>query len=162
MIPPSSPDEAVFRRLGETLDRLATIPLGFRDSPRPELAGFYRAARARSGEGPISLSMATALIRAAEINPTVLIATGEYESPGYENGESDGPLGAAALARALRGLGRKVILCHEPRLNAAHRGVIDAFVGEALPVAEYPGGADFDCRDLSRAILAKHDPAALI
>jgi hypothetical protein len=157
-----SPDDPVFLHLSETLDALVTITLGFRDSPRSELAGLYAAARVHSGGGPVTYAMAVELLKATEFNSTVIIASGEYEPSGYVNGESDGPLGAAALARALRGLGRRIVLCHDPKLTAAHHAVIDEFVCEALPVAEYPGGADFDYRKHSEAILAAHDPAALI
>jgi hypothetical protein len=88
-----------YQHIAETLDSLISL-----DVPARGIIGkLYRAARNKAGK-PLTLA-ATDLLR-ERVNPgdTVIIATGWVDQPVVAPGcgESDGPPGAVALARALR------------------------------------------------------------
>ncbi len=151
------------RYLGETLDHLAGTAMGFADwPPREQLAIFYQAARQQAGGDPICWRMGQALLKATAPGRTVILATGEYEPNEFRNGESDGPVGIAVLARILVKLGRRVVLVCDPHLLDVHRALVDQFAGAPLQYALFPGGTDFDYNALAARILSEHDPAALV
>jgi len=83
----------------ETLDRLirADIPA------RGVIGGLYDAARATAGQ-PLTLAATDLLLERVRPGDRVIIATGWVDQPVAAPGcgESDGPPGAAALARAVR------------------------------------------------------------
>ncbi|HMM19778.1 MAG TPA: DUF4392 domain-containing protein [Selenomonadales bacterium] len=90
---------AKLMRIAETLDRLMSM-----DIPARGISGIlYEAAREKAGR-PLTLAAAELLQAAIRPGANVIIATGWVDqpvvAPGY--GESDGPPGAVALARALR------------------------------------------------------------
>lgn len=91
---------------GEAIDRLITIEAKNRGMPHNVLAPMYEAARKLVGGRPISMVAAERLMAAVGKGDTVLILTGAGYEPTLIKGESDGPPGAAGIARALyRGLG---------------------------------------------------------
>lgn len=100
---------------GEALDRLVTIEAKNRGMPHGILAPLYNAAREAHGGRPISMLAAESLKSAVGKGDVVLIMTGAGYEPVMPEGESDGPPGAAALARILhRGLGAvPVYVCEE-------------------------------------------------
>ena len=91
--------------VGEAVDQLVTIEAKNRGMPHNILKPMYLAARAAAGGRPLSMLAAEMLKAAVSPGDTVLILTGAGYEPTLPKGESDGPPGAAALARVLyRGL----------------------------------------------------------
>jgi len=86
---------------GENVDRLITVEMCFSpDFPYGVAAKLYEAARRRFG-GPLAMMAAEELMRRIEPESYVLILTGMMIPP-WNTAETDGPIGAAALARILR------------------------------------------------------------
>ena len=86
------------KEIGERIDGLMALDV----AARGVSAGLYAAARKRSPE-PLSLAAARALRNRVGRGRHVLIATGWHDRPDVNSqiAETDGPLGAAVLARAL-------------------------------------------------------------
>lgn len=82
----------------ESIDRL--MALECRNVNMGMLPALYDAARAAVG-GPLCQAAAQRLIEAVQPGDSVIIATGAGGPPWLFYGETDGPLGAAGLARAL-------------------------------------------------------------
>ncbi|SFZ83755.1 protein of unknown function [Devosia enhydra] len=92
--------------IGEAVDQLITIEVKNRGGPHGILAPLYKAARTLHGGRPLTALIAEALKARIRPGDTVFIVTGAGYVPTMEKGESDGPPGAAALARVLqKGLG---------------------------------------------------------
>lgn len=93
--------------IGEAVDQLITIEVKNRGGPHGILAPLYRAARERCGTGrPLTTVIAEQLVARIKPGDTAFLVTGAGYVPTMEKGESDGPPGAAALARVLhKGLG---------------------------------------------------------
>jgi D-glutamate cyclase len=93
--------------IGETIDRLLTLDI----AGRGVIGKLYEAAR-DVHQSPLSLLAAQKLTEVVKPNDIVFIATGMIIYP-FQNlgiGENDGPVGGAALARALRiALGAKTV-----------------------------------------------------
>jgi len=102
--------------VGDALDRAVSIEMRFAVGlPRGVTTPLYDAARAVAG-GSMSFRAAQALRQQVKRGDHVLVVTGAGTPPWLPKGETDGPLGAAALARALEiGLGAKPILLGEER-----------------------------------------------
>lgn len=102
--------------IGDSLDRAVSIEMRFaRGLPRGVVAPLYDAARAAAG-GSMTFRAAQALRQRVNRGNHVLVVTGAGTAPWLPKGETDGPLGAAALARAVElGLGAKPILIGEER-----------------------------------------------
>jgi hypothetical protein len=87
-------------RLGEALDHLVTAPISnwtiLKGIPLKEL---YAVARRQAG-GPLTLAATRLLLDNVRAGDTVLILTG-FIMRDYGRPETDGPIGAAVLARAL-------------------------------------------------------------
>ena len=100
---------------GEAIDRLITIEAKNRGMPFNVLAPMYEAARKLGGGRPLAMLAAEKLKAALKPGSTVLILTGAGYAPTMPEGESDGPPGAASLARILyKGLGAVPVFCCEP------------------------------------------------
>lgn len=82
------------------MDRLCTIGMRPKGMMREALNGLYAAARNEANE---PLTMKAARLLAERVNPggTVFITTGAGTPPWMPYGETDGPLGAVALGRAI-------------------------------------------------------------
>ena len=97
----------------ESIDQLVAVemrPRGFLDGI---IAPLYHAARERTG-GPLVWQAALRLREAARTGRTIYIATGHVHPEALPRGETDGPPGAASLARALVvGYGAPVVLLTE-------------------------------------------------
>jgi hypothetical protein len=120
----SAEDDRVDRLLslsGERFDRLMTVEARPMSGGLPAglVVPMYEACREFHGE-PLSTLAARKLIARVNDGDTVLIATGAGVPPNLPFGETDGPPGAAVLARALAtGLGANtVLLCEPPHLGA--------------------------------------------
>lgn len=103
-----------YQVIGEAVDRLVTVPMSnwtiLKGLPLQEV---YEYARAKAGE-PLTMLAAKNLKKQVQPGDTVLILTG-FVIANWSMPETDGPVGAAALARSLDlGLGAvPVILCED-------------------------------------------------
>lgn len=95
--------------IGENIDRIATIEMRSKTPPRGVIHRLYESARKKSGQ-PLTLTAAREIISALKENDHVFFVTGAGAWPVLLKGETDGPLGAASLARAIDlGIGAKPI-----------------------------------------------------
>jgi hypothetical protein len=93
--------------IGEYIDRIATVEMRSKTPPRGVIHRLYEAARKKSGQ-PLTMAAASKLIDVLKENDNCLIVTGAGAWPVLPKGETDGPLGAASLARAIDiGIGAK-------------------------------------------------------
>ena len=102
--------------IGEYIDCLVNIEMRVQGGvPRGMSHKLYKAAREKQGK-PLTYLAAKKLIELLRVNDIVIIATGAGVPPWLPKGETDGPLGAASLARALDiGLNVKTIVVGEER-----------------------------------------------
>ena len=160
--------------IGEAIDRLVNVEMRFSSGmPRGMIHRLYDAARTKQ-QRPLSTLAGEALMNRLSAGDRVLIVTGAGAPPWLPFGETDGPIGAAALARTLDlGLGVKPILVAEERnlgpiAASAHAGGIPVLSAsdfaqrggctmlEPLRLGETDGPAS------AREILNRHQPRALI
>src|ERR1700681_940744 len=91
--------------VGEAVDRLITIEAKNRGMPHGILQPMYDAARKAAGNKPVTMAAAKGLKKHLGRGDVVFIMTGAGYEPTMPKGASDGPPGAALLARMLyRGL----------------------------------------------------------
>ncbi len=91
---------------GESIDQLITLEIRNSGIPSNFLRALYRSARRLTADQPVSAAAASALMKHARKGDTVLILTGAGAAPTLPRGESDGPPGAASLAKILyKGIG---------------------------------------------------------
>lgn len=117
-------DTSAVLGIAERIDRIVTTDVGARRVIDP----LYQWARARQGR-PLCLLAAEKLLERAAKGKPVLIATGWPDRPNVSVSiaESDGPVGAAALARALhRATGAVPVILIEEQLVPAMRTVLQA------------------------------------
>jgi hypothetical protein len=162
---------------GNRIDRLMTLEI------RPLTGGLppgivvpmYEVCRARQG-APLSMAAAAALKDKVRPGSTVLIATGAGVAPKLPFGETDGPVGAAALAAAIvKGLKAKVVFvtedAHMPPVAAAVE-LINAKLAawaasrpgrsvEPITVESFPIGMNRG-QAKSRELVEKHQPSAVV
>jgi D-glutamate cyclase len=105
--------------IGDNIDRLVTVEMRSQGIVRGNIVQLYEAARARLGQS-LTMGAAMRLQEAIEPGAIVIITTGAGTWPWMPRGETDGPPGAASLARAITlGLGgRPVIVSEEDKLPA--------------------------------------------
>lgn len=85
----------------EYIDRLITVEMRNPGLPHSKIAPLYDAARAEGGGDPLTFRAAKGLLEHVGAGDVVLINTGAGTGELIPNGENDGPVGAAVLARAL-------------------------------------------------------------
>ncbi len=99
-----------------THDHLGTIEMRMQGQSVGLIEKLYAAARDKQRE-PLAYAAASGLLERVTPGDRVLIITGSGTPPYMTAGETDGPPGAAALARVLvLGLGAKVVFTSDPRL----------------------------------------------
>jgi hypothetical protein len=86
--------------LCRNLDRLMTVEARLSETSRDTIAKLYDAAVAKQG-GPLSLLAARHVLAHAKPGRVAIIVTGAGGHDFMPHGETDGPLGAAVLARAI-------------------------------------------------------------
>lgn len=153
---------------GERFDRLMTIevrpPHG--GLPTGLVVPMYELCRRYHGE-PLSTLAARRLTESVGPGSAVLIATGFGMPPGLPHGETDGPVGAAVLGRALaKGFGARVILVTEdahfaPVADAATVVATTIEGNGTIAVEKFPLGLH-DGRLATTDLMAKYDPTAVI
>src|SRR5260370_36408777 len=100
--------------VGEAVDRLITVEVKNHGMPHGILQPMYDAARKAAGDQPVTMTAAKGLQKALGKGDVVFIMTGAGYEPTMPKGESDGPPGAASLARVLyRGLGAIPVFVNE-------------------------------------------------
>ncbi|HEU5170218.1 MAG TPA: glutamate cyclase domain-containing protein [Gemmatimonadales bacterium] len=130
----------------EAIDRLITVEMRFASGfPRGIIPRLYDAARSRS-DGPLTHRAAAGLVERVHPGDYVFLVTGAGGPPHLPAGETDGPVGAAALGRALsRGLGARPVFIvqahHLPPLRAACEAVALSFMDDAWVAARRGGSA---------------------
>lgn len=163
--------------LGESVDRLITADLAFRGVVHL----LYPPARRRA-ERPLALAAADLLRSRTVRGDVVVLATGWPDRPWVSDRifETDGPPGAAALARCLNlAFGAVPVVAVEPDLVPAMERVLRGAGLVPLPVAEarkaaksdhaihaasvlpWPSSVD-EARERSREVLADLHPAAVV
>ena len=160
--------EKVAAVFGERFDRLMTVEV------RPVTGGLppglvvrmYEACRRYHGE-PLSTLAARRLAEMVGEGNTVLIVTGFGVPPNLPFGETDGPPGAAVLARALaKGFGTHVVLVTE-EAHLAPVAAVGNLLGNTLngmgsiTVESFPIGIDAG-RQAAAGLVGKYRPAAVI
>ncbi len=112
---PSAKVDAGAPAMADYVDRLVTVEMRNRGMPGGRIIPLYEAARAECGGEPLAFRAAASLLARTRRDDSVLIVTGAGSGPLIPNGENDGPVGAAVLARALhRGVGCTPVLVCEP------------------------------------------------
>lgn len=102
---------------GLNVDRLVTIEMRRSGDPsRGIIVPLYEAASLAQNRRPLTLLAAERLMREIKPGRYVVFTTGSGRAPWRPRGETDGPLGVASMARALKlGLGaRPVYVAAEP------------------------------------------------
>lgn len=108
---PLTEQEMLGRNVGEVIDRFLTVQICTAGGPsvfaqRPLMDVLYGAARRVAGDEPLTYGAARRLLDVLGEGDRVVVTTG-FIVPPYMRLETDGPLGAAVLGRALA-LGRGV------------------------------------------------------
>ena len=117
----------------KNIDRLVSVQSRPNGMPRDDLYELYQMLDA---DGPISYQIAQAFL--ANPQAKVGIVTGATDKINFPNGESDGPLGAAAIARALEKLGYDVtIFTEEPAVMGVKE--IQKILNSNVPVEAFNG-----------------------
>jgi hypothetical protein len=158
--------------IGMNLDKLASLEMRDQRPDQGVIDNLYRSAREKLG-APLTMCAAEKLVAAISPGDTVILATGAGSPPYLPKGETDGPLGAAAVARLLRyGLQVvPVILCDEDFVQniaatcrAAGLAVRDYQDAKKVPfscaVQSFPG--DDTAPQMARDVTEQMKPKALI
>jgi hypothetical protein len=162
---------------GNRIDRLMTLEIRPLSGGLPPgiVVPMYEVCRAHQG-APLCMAAASALKDRVRPGSTVLIATGAGVSPKLPWGETDGPVGAAALAVAIvKGLKAKVVFVtedsHLPPVAAAAALVNTKLAAwaesqpgrryEPVAVESFPLGMNAG-QTKSRALIEKYAPSAVV
>lgn len=160
--------------IGEYVDRLCTVEMRPQGMPRGKIHQLYDAARRRQQGRPLTLLAAERLRAAVKSGDHVILVTGAGGPPWMPVGETDGPLGVAALGRALvLGLGARPVFVTESHcvkslgaavvaagLPVVSREVAAARQGAAV-VMEYSKD-DREAQAQARRMIEELRPAAII
>ena len=163
------------RIVADSIDQLISVEMRHATGlPRGVARPLYEAAREAQGGEPLVYLAAQRLLQEVSAGDVVLFVTGSGSRFGLHKGETDGPLGAASLGRALDiGIGaRTVYICDEPHLEpirasveAAGISVIDqrtiregphSAVIEIHPPEDGPGAG------FAREVLDRYQPKAVV
>jgi len=154
--------------VGERIDRLMTVEI------RPLTGGLpsgyvqplYDICRKYHG-APLSMLAAEYLHNRIKLGDTVFIATGAGVAPALPLGETDGPPGAAVLARALaRGFGCRVVLVtediHLAPVEACAEVASQALDGQgSITVVSFPKGLEAG-RQAAKGLFQEYNPTAVV
>jgi hypothetical protein len=161
--------------VADSIDQLISIEMRHATGlPRGVARPLYEAAREVQGGDPLVYLAAGRLLRELAAGDVVLFVTGSGSRMGLHKGETDGPLGAASLGRALDfGLGvRTVYICDEPHVDpvrasveAAGISVIDQERFDKRPhtavIEIHPPGDELGAA-FAQQILQRYQPKAVI
>lgn len=159
--------------VGENVDRLCTLELRPLGSSHGVIHPLYEAARQKIGE-PLAMAAAKRLHEVVEPSDVVILTTGVGIPMFMPKGETDGPIGLAALARILaEGLGAvPIVLTEEAQVDVIAATVVAAGLGvrsveESQKVAgtaavlPFPADAD-EAKRTATQLLDELKPKAVI
>ncbi len=113
-------------QISEAIDRICLLGGTGATGRAGDLAKLYRAARSVAGE-PVCTAAARRLEASVRPGAGVLLLTGAGAAPTLPQGETDGPLGAAVLARAMAlAFGVRPFLVAEARFRGPIMATLDA------------------------------------
>lgn len=160
--------------IGEYVDRLCTVEMRPQGMPRGKIHLLYEAARRRQQGRPLTLLAAERLRAAVKPGEHVILATGAGGPPWMPAGETDGPVGVAALGRALSlGLGARLVFVTESQslralsaaIGAAGLSVVSPEIAAARTgaavVMEYSKD-DHEAQLQAKRLVEQFRPAAMI
>ena len=152
-------EESILRHLAESIERLCLVDMRYHTEEPGVVGKIHAYARKRQAD-VATLLAARGLVERVRAGDHVLITTGFVDTI-MPHGETDGPLGAAVLAWALRqGLGAQPhLLCEAeviPPLEACCR-----VLGLSAPVEAFPQ-EDAPAKRRGRALLEQLAPKAFI
>ncbi|VVD61607.1 glutamate cyclase domain-containing protein [Pandoraea cepalis] len=153
---------------GERIDRLMTVEIRPMSGGLPPgyVVPMYAICRSHHGE-PLSSLAARRLADVLSHGDTVFIATGAGTAPKLPQGETDGPVGAAVLARALMlGYGARIVMVTEEAHSApveAVANLVNADLPDCAPIQTvcFPLGKSGGER-YAQALMNTHRPRAVI
>lgn len=133
--------------------------------PSGVVVPLYQVCRTHHGE-PLATLAAMRLAAAVTPGDTVLVATGAGRPPALPNGETDGPLGAMVLGRALTlALGANIVfVCEErfrPPLDAVAATIVERLSDATFGFEPFTEGYEAGLAAAQR-IVAVHRPAAVV
>jgi len=98
---------------GDSVDHLMQTDMRLPGFPRGFIEAIYQACRKVVGN-PLCLSAADAIQKRVSGESTVIISTGFVFPPFFPSGETDGPIGAVAMAYAIHhGIGARIVFITE-------------------------------------------------
>lgn len=158
--------------IGLNIEKICSLEMRDRRPDQGIIDKLYRRAWEKYGVPPTMLA-AERLVSEVSEGDTVIIATGAGTPPYLPKGETDGPLGGAAVARALRyGLDAvPVVICQPAHVEnisatcaAAGLAVHDYETAKEVPfsctVEAFPG--DDTAPEVAEEIMRRMEPQALI
>jgi hypothetical protein len=160
--------DALFDIVGANIDRVTTVEMRISDYSRGVIAHLHAAAAAAQGGGPLSMRAARQMIAHIAPGRYVLLTTGAGDPRFLPAGETDGPPGLVALARAVAALGGvPVLLTEAPFLDnvrataiAIGLGIRDPEIAPGVPwsCGLLPLSCEDDAVDQARAYLDRFNP----
>jgi len=169
----STERQAVLEDLGDAVDRLCTFDLRPPGPTSGYIGRFYQAVRALTA-APLTLTAAQCLHQTLP-GSTVVIATGFCHPERLPYGETDGPPGAAALARGVRlGLASVPLIIGEAAIEAPVQACVqslDLHLHRDLAAARHdPQGVAFQAfptevaaaQQAAQLLLTQTQPAAVV
>lgn len=169
----STERQAMLQALGDDIDRLCTLDLRPPGPTSGYIGRFAAAVRARTA-APLTLTAAQCLQHTAP-GSTIVIATGFCHPERLPAGETDGPPGAAALARAVRlGLDSTPLLLGEAAIELPLTACVERLglrlYSELTTASQAPDGVAFQAfpsaiepaRVAAAKLLEQIRPAAIV
>ena len=167
------PVPSLVHDVADSIDRLITTDVCAPYIIRDNIVPLYGAARKQIGK-PLTLAAAEGLRAVCAKDSVVVISSGFVVLPFLPHGETDGPIGAVALARAInKAFGCQIVLLTEeaciPSLRATCAGAgvlpLDPDVAGSVPSSVTLLPFPLDVREAEREserILQTYDPSAII
>jgi D-glutamate cyclase len=159
--------------LGDSVDHLMKTDMRLPALPRDFIEVIYQACRKVVGN-PLCLSAADAIRKRVTKDSTVIISTGFVFPPYFPLGETDGPIGAVAMAYAIHhGIGARVMLITEREVIDVLKATCTAaglavynyddfkYIPGAIHICDFPYNMD-QARQEGKRIVDEIKPSAVI
>ena len=167
-------EQIALASIAEGIDRIVTLPVFNWDNMRAQIpmASFYDALKKKYGKSPLVYA-AERLRQVVKKSDIVIVTTGFYVTSG-ETLETDGPVGAATLARALSvGLNAAPVMIVEESHVESMKAICSAAGLKPFPLEKVKDGPcriavqgfskdEGKARAAAETILGMTDPSALI
>src|SRR4030042_3987331 len=159
--------------LGDSVDHLMKTDMKLPALPRGFIEVIYQACRKVVGN-PLCLSAADAIRKRVTKESTVIISTGFVFPPYFPLGETDGPIGAVAMAYAIHhGVGARVVFITEREVIDVLKATCTAaglavynyedfkYIPSAIHICDFPYNMD-QARQEGKRIVDELRPSAVI